>query len=205
VAVNPPFQCGLLFAQNGAGAIYTGTTAASPTGAVLSRQDSTHSTPVLDAGYFFPGRSIRLVARGLISFANSATVQTLQMGFAFAGAGSAGTDTPGIPVAATGTITPATSQSLNNGRWWIQADITCTTAGAAGQFTGFGLFTVGLLTPTLGTQAGSGTVGVGSFAQPALSTLLPLYPQAYALWGTANASASNTMTCYQFFALALGP
>ena len=208
MALFPPIPAGALFIQNGAGSPVTGTTAAG-TNKLLSQQGVTYPLPSLDQGYFQAmsgvNKAVRLVARGLISFVSAASVQTLVTGFYFA---TTDTTTMGTALAATGTITPGASAAVTNAVWEMEADINLLTAGSSGTMQGLGLFTIAptaVTTPTGASDptAGAVTVGMGGSAAVTYNTEAAGFIQVGATWGASNSSASNTLTCYQVFAIAL--
>jgi hypothetical protein len=203
MALYPLVPGGLLFAQNGAGTPNTGTTAAG-TATLLSQRSTTYPLPVLDQGYFQPmsgiARSIKVVARGVISLVSAGSVQTLVAGCAFA---TSDTATIGTTLAATGTITPATSQAVTTAIWELELDITATNVGTSAAMQALGLFTIANTTATLGTLAGTMTVGAGGSATVVMSTEQANYLQIYSTWGASNTSVSNTMTCYQVYIFAM--
>ena len=192
----------LLFAQNGAGAANTGTTAAG-TATLISKQSAAYPLPSLDAGFFAPMlgpvKALFIRARGLISFASAATPQTLVVGAYFAASDSA---TIGTALAVSGTITPAASTAVTNAVWTLEADINCLTAGTSGTLQGFGRFEIAPPTLTLGT-APEQAVGLGGSAAVTYNTETAGFIQIAATWGASNTSVSNTLTCYQALLFAM--
>jgi len=191
-----------LFAQNGAGNSLAGNSGAG-TATLLSKQSSTYPLPVLDAGYFAPhygvNKTVRVTARGVISFASAATPQTFS-GFGVFFSGSDST-TIGTAICQTGTVTPLASQAVTNAIWELECDITANSVGTSGAMAAFGLLTIAQPTTTLAATSGAGTqqgqVGLGGTATVSVNTENAQYIQIGFTWTNANTSASNTVTCYQ--------
>ena len=193
----------LLFAQNGSGNANTGTTAAG-TATLLSKQSTTYPLPVLDAGYFAPSygvaKTVRVHARGVISFVSAATTQTFTMGVYYA---TSDTTTIGTALGITGTVTPASTQAVTNAIWDLEVDITATTVGSAGAMQAIGVMQLWNTAPTLGTLAGTQGIGVGGTATVAMNTEQANYIQLASTWTNANTSATNSMQCFQLYVWAL--
>jgi len=189
-----------LFAQNGNGNSLAGNSGAG-TATLLSKQSSTYPLPVLDAGYFQPhygvSKTVRVTARGVISFASAATPQTFS-GFGVFFAGS-DTTTIGTAICQTGTVTPVASQAVSNAIWELECDITANSVGTSGAMAAFGLLTIAQPTLTLGAAPVMNAIGLGGTATVSVNTENAQYIQIGFTWTNANTSASNTVTCYQVY------
>jgi len=207
MALFPPVPAGLLYTQTTVGSAVAGNTAAG-TAKLICAQSSTQPLPALDQGYFPAqtgvGKTVRMVARGLISFANTASVQTFILGFAFA---TSDTTTVGTTLAATGTTNQATSLAVSNAVFELEADIVCQSTGTSGAFQCYGQCSIST-TSTLITAAGvapggTGVLGMGGSATVAMSTEQANYIQVFVTWGASNANAGNTVRAdhFQLFAM----
>lgn len=179
----------LLYSQNGAGNALAGNASAG-TATLLAKQSSTSPLPALDQGFMSAGigvnKSFHVYARGIITTVASSP-QTLILGLAYA---TSDTTTIGTTLCATGAFTTATS--LASAVWELECDINATSVGTSGAMQGLGMATVA---PT--TSSGL-SYGMGGSATVAMNTEVANYLQIYGTWGASNASATNTLTCYQF-------
>lgn len=185
MSFNTGTQAELLYAMPSAGSALSNTT----TKTVISVNSATVDPCILPANFMLPtygvNKTIKVVARGVISTAAS-TPGTLTVGIY--PDTSAGTPVA-TSLAPTGAFTPATS--LSNAIWEYECDIQCTATGSSGTWLALGQM---LVSPT----AASGlSYGVGSSTAVTLSTQTSYFLEMAATWGSA--SASNSITCSQLY------
>lgn len=141
---------------------------------------------VLPANFCQNGSAFRLTARGVFSTTGT---PTLTLGFYFGGVA-------GVALAASNAITTATT--LTNVQFEIEATMTVRSTGTTGT-----AWTQGRV--LLGTSATAFAVSPLPGAAPSAVTIDTTAAKAItvgAQWGTA--SASNTLTCHQFYFESVG-
>jgi hypothetical protein len=175
---------GAALANSSAQAIISGNTSTNPPYQLLALNNLFGSP-----SYGFSGRALRVVARGIVATTGTPTL-TIVCGLNT----TQGTATPAITLAATGAFT--TASGIANGVWELEFGIDINSLGiTTSSLDALGSFRLGV--GNNATTTAAVVYMVGSAA--AITTVNPqtaYWVELAAKWGTA--SASNTITCFQF-------
>src|SRR6266851_9860920 len=210
MAQNPasPFPY-TLFAQNGGGTACLGNTSAGNL-LLASKASTTYGLPSLGADYFQAdygiSKAVKVWARGLISLASAASLQTLVAGLYSNTAdstASAASWTGTTALAVSPTITPQASQAVSNAVLTLDVDLVALTTGSAATFQAIGTLSIApTAAVTLGTvnnTTPSEVIGLGGSATVSMNTEVANYLGIGITWGASNSSATNSVTIYQKF------